>query len=97
MMVSIPHLLLAFLAGSGIGVLFFGGLWWTVRRLATAESPARLTISSFLVRTGLTLVALYFVMGGQWERLVSALLGVMVIRILMVRQLRPQKRVISKQ
>jgi hypothetical protein len=54
-----------------------------------------LTLSSFFVRTGLTLVALYFVMGGQWERLIAALLGIVVVRILMVRQLRPQKAVSS--
>jgi hypothetical protein len=29
------------------------------------------------------------VMGGEWERLMAALLGVMVIRLLMVRRLRP--------
>jgi hypothetical protein len=28
-------------------------------------------------------------MGGEWERLMAALLGVMVVRLLMVRRLRP--------
>jgi len=89
MRVPISHLLLAFTAGAGIGIFFFGGLWWTARRLAAVENPAGLMFSSFLVRTGVTLAALYFVMGGHWERLLSALLGVMVIRIWMVRHLKP--------
>jgi F1F0 ATPase subunit 2 len=97
MTTSISHLLLAFVAGVGIGVIFFGGLWWTVRRLGTVESPARLTLASFFVRTGVALVALYFVMGGEWERLIAALLGMVVIRFLLVRRLRPQETVNSNQ
>jgi len=85
----ISHLLLAFAAGAGIGTFYFGGLWWTVRRLATDDHPARLTLLSLLVRTGLSLGAFYVVMGGEWERLMAALLGVMAIRLLMVRRLRP--------
>ena len=85
----ISHLLLAFAAGAGIGAFYFGGLWWTVRRLATDDHPARLTLLSLLLRTGLSLGAFYVVMGGEWERLMAALLGVMVIRLLMVRRLRP--------
>ena len=100
MTIPIFHLLLSFSAGAGIGILFFGGLWWTVRRLETAERPALLTVSSFFVRTGLTVLGLYYIMGGQWERLISALLGIMVIRFLMVRLLSPQREpewVIGKQ
>jgi F1F0 ATPase subunit 2 len=77
--------LLLFIAGAGIGVLFFGGLWWTVQRLVTVEKTFHLMISSFFLRTGLALGALYFVMDGQWQRLVPSLLGVMVIRIFMIR------------
>ncbi len=80
-------LLLLFIAGAGMGVLFFGGLWWTVQRLVTIEKPFYLMISSFFVRTGLALAALYFVMDGQWQRLVPSLLGVMVVRIIMIRVL----------
>jgi len=81
--------LLAFAAGAVIGIFYFGGLWWTVRRLARDDHPARLTLLSLLVRTGLSLRAFYVVMGGEWERLMAALLGVMVVRLLMVRRLRP--------
>jgi len=84
------QILLAFLAGTAIGGFFFGGLWWTVRRIATSERPACLTLASFVVRTALAVTAFYFVMGGHWERIASALLGVLLVRILMVRHLRPQ-------
>jgi len=86
---QISHLLFAFAAGAGIGIFYFGGLWWTVRRLATHDHPGRLILLSLLVRTGLSLGAFYVVMGGEWERLMAALLGVIMIRLLMVRRLRP--------
>jgi F1F0 ATPase subunit 2 len=97
MMNSVLHLLLAFAAGAGIGGFYFGGLWWTVRRLATSERQGALTLTSFYIRTGLTLLAFYFVMGGQWERLLFALLGTSLVRALMVRRLRPAKKIISNQ
>jgi F1F0 ATPase subunit 2 len=84
------HLILAFMAGTGIGAFYFGGLWWTVRRLPTEAHPARLTLLSLLVRTALSMGAFYVVMGGEWERLLAALLGAMTIRFVMVRRLRPE-------
>jgi len=90
MTTPVGEILLAFLAGTAVGAFFFGGLWWTVRRLAASERPARLTLASFAVRTALAVTAFYFVMGGHWERLASALLGVLLVRILMVRRLKPQ-------
>jgi F1F0 ATPase subunit 2 len=41
---------LALLAGVAVGVVFFGGLWWTVKKLPTAPNPALLMLSSALGR-----------------------------------------------
>ena len=84
------QLVLAFIAGTGIGAFYFGGLWWTVRRLPKEAHPARLTLLSLLVRMGLSLGAFYGVMGGEWERLLAALLGAMTVRLVMVRRLKPE-------
>ena len=90
MTADISHLIFAFAVGVIIGVFFFGGLWWTVRRLGTAQRPGLLTLSSFFVRMGFALAALYF-LGGEWERIMVALCGVVVVRMVMVRRLRPQR------
>ena len=92
-MISVPHLLLAFFVGMGAGLLYFGGLWWTVRRLPTARQPALLTLGSFLVRTGVSLVAFYFASGGQWQRILASLLGFIIVRVFLVRRIRcsPEK------
>jgi len=69
------RLVLASLAGVAIGAFFFGGLWFTVRRGASAKQPALWFFGSQLLRTGLALSGFYFVSGGEWERLLSCFIG----------------------
>ncbi len=73
-------LILAGAAGVLLGTLFFGGLWWTVRKGLTSERPARWFFGSMVLRTGLSLAGFYFVAGGQWQRLLLCLLGFVVAR-----------------
>lgn len=82
-------LALAFTAGLAVGWFFFAGLWWTVRRLATARNPALLTLGSLALRMGVSLGVLYLVMAGDWRRLAAAVAGVVVVRLILVRRLRP--------
>jgi F1F0 ATPase subunit 2 len=81
--------LLAFFAGVGIGLFYFGGLWWTVSRLPRAQRPGLWTMGSFLVRTFLSLFGFYLVMDRRWERLLISLLGFLIARALLVRRIRP--------
>ena len=74
--------------GSVLGVFYFGGLWLTVRRVATDEQPALLLFVSFLVRSGVVLSGFYFVTDGRWERLVACLAGFLAARTLLIRRLR---------
>ena len=48
-------LALAGLAGGALGAIFFGGLWWTVRRGTTSTQPALWFFGSLLLRTGVAL------------------------------------------
>jgi F1F0 ATPase subunit 2 len=73
-------LAVAFLAGLGIGLWYFGGLWFTVRRLPTTRHPALLLLGSFLVRAIISVCGFYVVMQGSGARLVAAFLGFVVIR-----------------
>lgn len=77
-------LLLASLAGGALGALFFGGLWWTVRRGATSPRPALWFLSSLVLRMSIVLAGFYFVGNGHWERLVACLLGFIVARIIVI-------------
>jgi F1F0 ATPase subunit 2 len=76
-----------FVAGAGIGVFFFGGLWWTVNRLANRCYPALWVLGSFLFRAALSISVFYWVTEGKWERLAVGLAGFLLVRALMVRRM----------
>jgi len=75
----------AWLAGSALGMFFFGGLWWTVRRSLTARQPALWVAGSLLLRMGITLGGFYLVAGAHWQRLLACLLGFVMARALVIR------------
>jgi len=78
-------LLLALLEGALLGMFFFVGLWWTVRKLESTRLVALLFFSSMSVRTGVVILGFYFILGDNWQRLVAGLLGFIIARIIVSR------------
>jgi len=74
-------LMLAWAAGVLLGMVFFGGLWWTIRKGLSSTQPALWFFGSLLVRMSITLTGFYFVSGVHWERLVLCLLGFIMARL----------------
>ena len=74
-------LTLAWAAGTGLGAVFFGGLWWTIRQGMSSRQPALWFFGSMLLRMGIALVGFYVVSGTRWERLVSCLIGFVMARL----------------
>ncbi|MCC8986235.1 MAG: ATP synthase subunit I [Candidatus Contendobacter sp.] len=77
-------LILAGLAGAALGALFFGGLWWTIRKGTSSQRPALWFFGSFLLRTSLTLAGFYEVAGDQWQRLLACLVGFVMARLIIL-------------
>ena len=73
-------LALALAAGVLLGAIFFGGLWWTVRKGVSSKQPALWFFGSLLLRMSIALAGFYFVSGGHWERLLLCLLGFVMAR-----------------
>ena len=82
-------LALAWVAGAMLGVMFFGGLWWTVRKGVASQRPAVWFFVSLLLRMSLALAGMYFVSGGHWERLLLCLLGFVMSRFVVTWLTRP--------
>lgn len=78
-------LVVAGAAGVLLGAMFFGGLWWTVRKGGSSPRPALWFVGSMLLRTGLVLAGFYCVGGGQWNRLLVCLLGFIIARFFALR------------
>ena len=79
------ELVLAGTAGLVLGAVFFGGLWWTLRKSLSSPRPALWLLGSALVRMSLVLVGLYLVSDGHWQRLLAGLAGVLCARFLVLR------------
>jgi len=78
-------LILASTAGGLLGLLFFGGLWWTVRRAFDSPRPALWAGGSLLLRMACVAAGFVIVAAGDWSRLLACLLGFWVARWLIVR------------
>jgi F1F0 ATPase subunit 2 len=83
-------LLLALVAGIFLGTVFFGGLWWTVRRGVVSTQPALWFVGSMFLRTAIVVPGFYYVMRGDWRRLVACLAGFLLARISVVRLTRSE-------
>lgn len=84
------------LSGSVLGGIFYGGLWWTVRKSMVSINPAFWVLSSLLVRMGISLGGFYFVIsselgGAPWQRLLLCLFGFLMARLLVTRFTRVAK------
>lgn len=82
---EIFSLLLALLEGALLGVFFFFGLWWTVRKLATSKQVALLFLTSMLLRSSVVVLGFYFILGDNWQKLVAGLTGFIIARIIVIR------------
>ena len=77
-------LVLALVAGLLLGAIFFGGLWWTVRKGVLSKHPALWFLGSMLVRMSIVLLGFYFVGRGDWQRLVACLFGFIIARFIVM-------------
>lgn len=78
-------LLVALLQGALLGVFFFAGLWWTVRKLESTKQVALLFLGSMLLRTCVVVLGFYFILGDNWQHLLAGLLGFVIARIIVTR------------
>ena len=78
-------LTLALVAGLLLGAIFFGGLWWTVRKGVSSRQPALWFFGSLLLRMSIALAGFYFVSSGHWERLLACFLGFVLARFIVMR------------
>ncbi len=76
-----------FVGGILLGLLFYGGLWWTVRLLPAVRRPALWMLSSFILRVMVTVGGFALLTAGDWRKVAFALFGFVVARVVIVRTL----------
>ena len=65
----------ALVAGMLLGAIFYGGLWWTIRKGVVSDRPALWFLGSGLLRMGFVLAGFYVVARSGWRPSVVCLLG----------------------
>jgi len=84
---SIYSLLYLFI-GLGLGILYFAGLWLTLKNMNQVRSPIVLTLGSFILRTTIIFLVLIFVARkGEWINILILLAGFIIGRIFLSRRI----------
>ena len=78
------HYFPVFAGGLLLGIVFFGGLWLTVRRLPHTTHPATVFLSSALIRIAVVVTGVWLLTKGNALSVGVCLLGFLTIRILTV-------------
>ena len=92
---EITYMVFAWVCGILLGIVFFGGLWLTVKKGVNSKTPALWFLASFILRIAIVLTGFYYVSQGHWQRLLICLFGFLIARIFSIRFARtnPEKRV----
>ena len=72
-----------FLIGIGLGIVFFGGLYWTVQKLPDAKHPSLLMSASLLFRMAALLGVLFYVSKGGYKAILFTMAGMLLVRLAM--------------
>ena len=74
-----------------LGSVYFVSLWVTVRTLPSNSRFFSIIIGSLIVRITITVICLYMIMDGQWQKILLALLGFIVARNILINYWQPQR------
>jgi F1F0 ATPase subunit 2 len=84
-MIESLTLFLACAAGGALGFVFFGGLWWSVRKGISSKQPALWFFGSLLVRMSIALTGFYLVSASRLDRMAACLCGFILARVAVMR------------
>ncbi len=79
-MSEIIWIIVSIVMGLALGLFFYGGLYWTVKKGLTAKHPGLIFSGSLFLRIAVTLWGFLWVSQGHISRILACLAGFLVIR-----------------
>ena len=87
------YTLISLFIGLILGLLYFAGLWLTVKNMQKSRSPVALTLVSFFLRTAAVLLVFIFVARqGNYINIIVLLAGFIFGRLILSRRIGQQKK-----
>jgi F1F0 ATPase subunit 2 len=77
-------MILAFISGFVLGVIFFGGLWFTVKKAVASKNTALWIAGSSIIRIAIVLTGIYYISEGSWQKMVLCMVGFIVARFMVI-------------
>ncbi|WP_414733721.1 ATP synthase subunit I [Acetobacterium carbinolicum] len=77
-------MMIGFAGGVLLGIVFFGGLYWTVQRVGSTKYPGPFMLVSAVVRMVVLLLGIYFLGSNDISRVLAVLAGVVMVKFIMV-------------
>jgi F1F0 ATPase subunit 2 len=84
MSASMLEITIAGTTGVLLGLFFFGGLWWTLRRAFESPRPALWVGASMLLRMAVVVAGFIAASAGDWHKMLACLLGFWAARWLVL-------------
>lgn len=72
---------ISFGAGLALGTIFYGGLYWTVKKGLTSHYAGWWFTTSLWLRLGIAAGGFYLVAQGDWRRMLICLAGFLIARV----------------
>ena len=75
---------LVFAAGLLTGIIFFGGLWFTVQKIVHSKKGSLWVFGSFILRVSVALLGFYLAGAGDFKRLLVCVAGFIAARFIVL-------------
>lgn len=82
---EIVFIVLLLFCGLVLGLFFFVGLWWTIKKSMVSRHPALVLLSSLIIRICVVLIGFYYISQGNWKRILSCLAGFIIAKFIVTR------------
>lgn len=82
---EITFMILSLFCGFVLGLFFFVGLWWTIKKSMVSRHPALVLLSSLIIRICVVLIGFYYISQGNWKRILSCLAGFIIAKFIVTR------------
>ena len=77
-------ILIGIISGVILSLIYFGGLWYTLKQMERWRRPWILVAGSFLLRNAIVVAAFYFLIMQHWSALAAAFIAFMITRQVIV-------------